>query len=70
MTIIRLLQAPTRMGGKIRYKYKEKDLLRLSEEEMKKMRGSAAKLSVGLVGGSPTIAILSWQCSYTRQWLE
>jgi hypothetical protein len=34
------------------------------------VRGSAAKLSVGLVGASPTIAILSWQCSYTRQLLE
>jgi len=34
------------------------------------LRGDAAKLSVGLVGGSPTIAILSWQCSYIRQWLE
>ncbi len=32
--------------------------------------GGAAKLSVGLVGASPTIAILSWQCSYIRQWLE
>ena len=32
--------------------------------------GGAAKLSVGLVGGSPITAILSWQCSYIRQWLK
>jgi hypothetical protein len=34
---------------------------------MEEKKGGAAKLSVGLVGASPTIAIHSWQCSYTRQ---
>ncbi len=43
----------TILGMTIIYKYKEKDLLRLSEEEMRKMRGSAAKLSVGLVAPLP-----------------
>jgi peptide/nickel transport system ATP-binding protein len=51
MTIIRLLQPSTRIKGEI--VYKGKDLLRLSEEEMRKIRGK----EIAMILQNPTTSL-------------